>query len=875
MLALRLIGAGAIVFLGPGLAVLRLLRLPLEWPERTVVAFACSYGWIFLLSVVLPLTRSTVDAAAVSSLALIAVLVFAGGVPAPPRRLRFRVDGADALLIAAIVALASSAWFVQSTLTGEEALDLASIMRFADGGAITFTNTSIMPDTKPVYLFQPYQLAIGMIARWSGTDPLVALIKLRPLFMFLSISFMYALIRQLTPKRAHAIAAIGVVLTFVVLDSNTWELASLIPNARRGGFSAGVCVPALLTLVLVTASRSDREDDGRRRVIGYVATCLLLLASMATHPLEVATVFFFAAGVVMAALLGVDRSREVRHSVLAALVMLIVVEVYVQVQRHAVPDVTQYEDQSKQVPRAELAGLMSTPRELVIGTMESKPRNVLANDVPSSTAAALAPAALVLAAVAAPYGSVVLFFALVPLLVAYASHGGFLVLSVLTSPATAGDWFGYVAAIGLIGVSIGLVGIAQSATSLATRATKMPRTAAAVVCVAVLGMWWLWVPRGTWLFELAAANPGVFVATAAVLGIPVTVVARWRPRDGQRDASSRARVCVAVTLAILPLLAVVLYRATVQPPLLVNVRWDPATDAVSRAAIEKQFSLVDGQDTSDAAVRTYTLTDTSRENVRALVQHPAVKDTVHIDRGTYDVERPPHRYDVARNMQLLAAATAVVWTIGFLLPLGASARNRGVVPLPTMVGLMTVLMAVPLAGLARPERDRLTLLDRLRVARNQPSALDRVAYYDSIRATINNKTPIPAPGAVIDALTRRLAPRAVLLSNPGYSCALAALLDAYCVNPQEIYGHYYLSAEPYLARYRLVRDDGESWHPFFNATWPVDPRERTLLKDYGVQYLLADPEHAELIQTKLDALGAHATVELRMNGYVLHHFLEP
>jgi hypothetical protein len=517
---------------------------------------------------------------------------------------------------------------------------------------------------------------------------------------------------------------------------------------------------------------------------------------------------------------------------------------------------------------------MSTPGELIAGTMDSKGRNLLANDVPNSTAAALGPTALVLAAVPAPYAAVALFFALVPFLLLHASHGGFVVLVLLTSPIVAGDWFSYAAVTGMIAVAIALAGIAQSTILLASRASsQMARAAAAGLAMATVVAWWVWVPRGVaWFLNLTEANPRAFVTAAAALGIPVIVLARWRPIDGHLLRSSRARICALATVAILAALAYGQYRTIVDRPAIVTVRWNPNIDGPTRVEIETKFSLTDEQDTSDAAVRSYTLADTSRGNVRALVQHPAVEDTQHLDRRTYDVERPPRRYDLSRNVPLFIGAAAVVWMIGLVMPLGASSRNEGLVALPAVVSLMAVLMAVPLVGLGRSESERVTLLDRLRATRHQPSVLDWNTYYDAIRTTINNKTPIRVPRTVVDELTARLPARTILLSNPDYSCALAALLDAYCINPKEAYGHFFLSAGPYLSRYRQIRDEGEAWHPFFNSSSPVDERERTLLKAYGVHYLLADPEHAAQIQQKLDTLAVPTTVEFRDSGFVLYHF---
>jgi hypothetical protein len=118
---------------------------------------------------------------------------------------------------------------------------------------------------------------------------------------------------------------------------------------------------AVLSLVLIVGALFARADDAsrQRRAIAGAAACLLILASMATHPLEVATVLFFAAGVVVAALTGMDGLHDARRSVVVTLTMVIAVAAYLQVQRTAVPDVTHYEDQPKRVPRSELVGLMS------------------------------------------------------------------------------------------------------------------------------------------------------------------------------------------------------------------------------------------------------------------------------------------------------------------------------------------------------------------------------------------------------------------------------------------------------------------------------------------------------------------------------------
>jgi len=130
---------------------------------------------------------------------------------------------------------------------------------------------------------------------------------------------------------------------------------------------------------------------------------------------------------------------------------------------------------------------------------------------------------------------------------------------------------------------------------------------------------------------------------------------------------------------------------------------------------------------------------------------------------------------------------------------------------------------------------------------------------------------VPVPGSVIRELRPRLPPRQVLVADPRYSCGLVPLVDAYCVNPEIIYAGYFLTARRYQEQYVHSRDDADGdWHPFYNTTWPMEDAEFTFLQDFGVTYLLADPEHAALIARKLAALDVGAAIEFTRDGYVLY-----
>ena len=142
----------------------------------------------------------------------------------------------------------------------------------------------------------------------------------------------------------------------------------------------------------------------------------------------------------------------------------------------------------------------------------------------------------------------------------------------------------------------------------------------------------------------------------------------------------------------------------------------------------------------------------------------------------------------------------------------------------------------------------------------------------SLRIThTHNHTHASPSEAGVESLTLRGVPRQVLAANPRYSCGLAALVDAYCVNPEIIYAGYFLTARRYQEQYVHSRDDAAGdWHPFYNTTWPMEDAELTFIQDFGVTYLLADPEHAALIARKLAALDVGAAIAFTRDGYVLY-----
>jgi hypothetical protein len=161
------------------------------------------------------------------------------------------------------------------------------------------------------------------------------------------------------------------------------------------------------------------------------------------------------------------------------------------------------------------------------------------------------------------------------------------------------------------------------------------------------------------------------------------------------------------------------------------------------------------------------------------------------------------------------------------------------------------------------------VLSALEKSRSLPTVLDAPGYYEVLRTTI--RPTLSVPFGVVEELKRRVPPRSVVLADPRESCALVVLIDAYCVNPAAVYGHFFLSARRYMAAYvHSIDGRDDDWHPFFNDVWPPEAREAEMLREYRVGYLLAGPEYAGAIERKLQTLRIAAGVIAAREGYVLY-----
>ncbi len=102
-----------------------------------------------------------------------------------------------------------------------------------------------------------------------------------------------------------------------------------------------------------------------------------------------------------------------------------------------------------------------------------------------------------------------------------------------------------------------------------------------------------------------------------------------------------------ITRGIVLLLAAVAAFAVLrltygQRPAYVHVRWATSVDAAARAQMERTYSLTRGE-LREGTTWGYFVTDVSSDNLRALVQNPAVEDTHNIHRTAFRIWRTAPR----------------------------------------------------------------------------------------------------------------------------------------------------------------------------------------------------------------------------------------
>jgi hypothetical protein len=133
---------------------------------------------------------------------------------------------------------------------------------------------------------------------------------------------------------------------------------------------------------------------------------------------------------------------------------------------------------------------------------------------------------------------------------------------------------------------------------------------------------------------LSALSDNLFLVQVLLPFVATTVVVEFTDTD---VTIPRGRFRLIAAGAVLTFVVPVLIYLMPIPPPGVNVAWSSAVDDQQRATLEARFHLTDGE-FRGGRLWTYRIGDTTRANVVALVGHPGVEDTQHIDRQSFAVD---------------------------------------------------------------------------------------------------------------------------------------------------------------------------------------------------------------------------------------------
>jgi len=352
----RMAIAATLVFVLPGWSALALWEGGRAAPSALLERLPRAFGLSFTLLTVVTVAITSVSAGSVvATWAYLGLALALAGLQirrvTPEAAEETPPPAFDWVVLCAIALTCVLLWFtggIYGTLPdGEEALHMALIRKLHSNAAIHQDNVMYRPGVVSTYLYLPYHLGVAMVARIARVDPLVAYVKLAPLWGAVALASIGALAGALGfgTTRARIVTLVATVLAWNGQAGN-WDgpFGRLLPYSHHADFSLGVLLPVALVAVA-------RFVTGRAAGHERMTTPALLAAVTVAHTREGVQIAFYLAAWAGGLALFRDARRPMLRAVALAAALLALGFAYARVHQAAVGHIQEWEDAEKERAR--------------------------------------------------------------------------------------------------------------------------------------------------------------------------------------------------------------------------------------------------------------------------------------------------------------------------------------------------------------------------------------------------------------------------------------------------------------------------------------------------------------------------------------------
>jgi hypothetical protein len=881
--ALRVVLPTIGVCLLPGAAVV-LASLPRRtWAltELLIVAFGTSAALVQLATIAALIGHFNAPTMLSVLLAGTIALAIVGAV-GHSRADAVKVTGAELAWWAGVMVLGGFLYMQGSPYaSGEDYLHLGVIRRLAWAPHPAVDNIYFAPGIIYTYPFPAIHYLVALISRLGDVDPIFVYHKLRFFWGPVALASLVVVARRVFGSMAVGLAcgftalAFTAAGTFATVPSLTW--GQLVPYSHASDVAMGVLLPATLAFFMIFLEAEERSE-ARFMFIG--AASLVLTLSI-VHIREVVQLLVYLGAYVLYLLWARSERKLLGRTAMLLVATLVIAGAFTAWQETVVTHVGS-------VVSAERADLVRTVRSSSALELLQPPLPLFSSFVGYywtmfwgwNPFLLVAAAPVLLAFRRKPLvwlvaASLVCYLLIIRFPLFGAPYIYLTYFEILFTPVRNVIFFLQLiagAALFLLTGAFGGKGVARSALL------------AALVCVALAAVWHL--PR-TFLDQHQDVLLVPVIASliwALVLGRrPVPDPALRGEATGRGTRGMRPRLIgVAAAIAAVGLIAA--WHLTSRPAPIIHVRWADDVGSSERVLQEARFKLVKER-RMEGTSWSYTLLDSSRDNVRALVESPAVGDTHEINRGTFTVnEQAPRGSEVewaGSGLPVLGSPIGFDVVLILLIALAAlSFASTGV------IGLASIAEAAADTALAHPRPGLFCgVVVALGVLTFTPSLSPLVVRapmgrpVDTVRAiSCGTRPPRRAPysPAGVDVVVsdlRSCPPTPELMAWVRDNVPVDAVfavdtwnehppsvffpqqyvgwsgLDSNFLNPEELFG-------PYLRFYRRALAVHAA-QPFFNDK-ETDAERGQFVDTLGITHVLVDPAFHDLV---VSALEGHAMFE--------------